>query len=212
MNEARRYTVLLVDDHPMLRRGMRQLLELEDDFEIAGEAENGEEALALLEEVVPDLVILDNNMPVLNGIETLKKLRQRGFPGRILLYTVSDMEQDVRGALRFGADGYLLKDEKPETVIRQIREVLKGNLEVSPALTPVLAQSLRSPAPQNVAELTAREKDVLRMIASGKSNKMIGARLGISEGTVKTHVKSLLHKLGMRSRVEAAVWALENLK
>lgn len=206
------HTVLLVDDHPLLRQGLRQLLEMEDDFQVVGEAGNGEEALALMATLAPELIILDNNMPVMNGIETLKRLRQSGFQGRILLYTVSDMEQDVRGALRFGADGYLLKDEKPLTVIRQIRDVLGGSLEVSPALTPVLAQSLRAPAPQSLVELTPREKDVLRMIAEGMSNKMVGNKLGISEGTVKTHVKSLLHKIGARSRVEAAVWALENLK
>lgn len=212
MSQFTPHTVLLVDDHPLLRQGLRQLLEMEDEFRVVGEAANGEEALAQVATLAPDLVILDNNMPVMNGVETLKRLRQSGFEGKILLYTVSDMEQDVRGALRFGADGYLLKDEKPDTVIRQIHDVLAGNLQVSPALTQVLAQSLRAPAPQALVELTPREKDVVRMIAEGKSNKMVGNKLGISEGTVKTHVKSLLHKIGARSRVEAAVWALENLK
>ncbi|MCC2636461.1 MAG: transcriptional regulator NarL [Moraxellaceae bacterium] len=212
MNTPHRHTVLLVDDHPLLRQGLRQLLELEDDFLVIGEAGNGEEALALLPGIAPELIILDNNMPVMNGIETLKRLRQAGFTGKILLYTVSDLEQDVRGALRFGADGYLLKDVKPEIIIQQIRHVLAGSLEVSPSLTAVLAQSLRTPAPQSIVDLTPREKDVLRMIAEGNSNKMVGNKLGISEGTVKTHVKSLLHKIGARSRVDAAVWATENLK
>lgn len=212
MNAPARHTVLLVDDHPMLRNGLRQLLELEEDFRVIGEASDGEEALALLDSLQPDLVMLDNNMPVLNGLETLKRLRQAGFLGKVLLFTVSDEEADVSGALREGADGYLLKDMKPAELIRHVRSAMQGKIAVSPALTPVLAQSLRTPVAQSGAELTAREKEVLRMIVAGNSNKMVGQKLGITEGTVKNHVKSLLHKLGARTRVEAAVWAMEHLK
>lgn len=205
-----RFRLLLVDDHPMMRRGMRQLLELEDDFLIVGEANNGEEALALLEELQPQLILLDNNMPQLNGIETLKRLRQVGYSGKVLLFTVSDAEKDVRDALRFGADGYLLKDMEPEKLIQQVREALHGELVISPGLTRILAQALREPQTANQVELTEREQQVLRMIAGGNSNKMIGRKLGITEGTVKVHVKNLLHKLGLRSRVEAAVWSLSH--
>ncbi|MDO9321177.1 MAG: two-component system response regulator NarL [Pseudomonas sp.] len=205
-----RFRLMLVDDHPMMRRGIRQLLELEDDFLIVGEANNGEEALALLESLQPQLILLDNNMPLLNGIETLKRLRQIGYSGKVLLFTVSDAEKDVRDALRFGADGYLLKDMEPEKLIQQVREALHGELVISPGLTRVLAQALREPQATNQVELTEREQQVLRMIAGGNSNKMIGRKLGITEGTVKVHVKNLLHKLGLRSRVEAAVWAMSN--
>jgi two-component system nitrate/nitrite response regulator NarL len=203
-----RFRLMLVDDHPMMRRGIRQLLELEDDFLIVGEANNGEEALTLLDELQPQLILLDNNMPQLNGIETLKRLRQLGYSGKVLLFTVSNAEKDVRDALRYGADGYLLKDMEPEKLIQQVREALHGALVVSPGLTRVLAQALREPQVANKVELTDREQQVLKMIAGGNSNKMIGRKLGITEGTVKVHVKNLLHKLGLRSRVDAAVWAM----
>ncbi len=205
-------TLFLVDDHPMMRRGIRQLLELEDDLTVIGEAGNGEEALSLIDQLQPQLVLLDNNMPQLNGVETLKRLREQGFTGKVLLFTVSDAEEDVRDAMRFGADGYLLKDMEPERLIQQVREALQGALVVSPGLTQVLAQALRSPQGASQADLTERERQVLKMIAGGHSNKAIGKRLGITEGTVKVHVKNLLHKLGLRSRVEAAVWALEHAR
>ena len=149
-----RFRLMLVDDHPMMRRGIRQLLELEDDFLIVGEANNGEEALALLETLQPQLILLDNNMPLLNGIETLKRLRQIGYSGKVLLFTVSDAEKDVRDALRFGADGYLLKDMEPEKLIQQVRQALLGELVISPGLTRVLAQALREPQAANQVELT----------------------------------------------------------
>ena len=206
------HRLLLVDDHPMMRRGIRQLLELEEDLQVVGEAGNGQEALDLLAELQPDLVLLDNNMPLMNGVETLKKIRERGFTNKVLLFTVSDAEEDVRDALRFGADGYLLKDMEPEQLIDQLRRVLQGQMAVSPALTPVIAQALRSPQAATQADLTDRERQVLKMLSSGQSNKMIGNKLGITEGTVKVHVKNLLHKLGLRGRVEAAVWALEHLR
>ncbi len=206
-----RARILLVDDHPMMRRGIRQLLELEDDFLIVGEANNGEEALSLIDSLQPQLILLDNNMPQMNGVETLKRLRQVGYSGKVLLFTVSDAERDVRDALRFGADGYLLKDMEPEKLIQQGREALLGELVISPTLTRVLAQALREPQGAPQVELTERERQVLKMIAGGNSNKMIGRKLGITEGTVKVHVKNLLHKLGLRSRVEAAVWAMEHV-
>ena len=206
-----RARILLVDDHPMMRRGIRQLLELEDDFLIVGEANNGEEALSLIDSLQPQLILLDNNMPQMNGVETLKRLRQVSYAGKILLFTVSDAEKDVRDALRFGADGYLLKDMEPEKLIQQVREALQGELVISPTLTRVLAQALREPQGAPQVELTERERQVLKMIAGGNSNKMIGRKLGITEGTVKVHVKNLLHKLGLRSRVEAAVWAMEHV-
>ncbi|MBI6600382.1 two-component system response regulator NarL [Pseudomonas putida] len=211
MNATLPHTLLLVDDHPMMRRGLRQLIELEGDLTVVGEANNGLEACELVQRLTPDLVVLDNNMPQLNGVETLKRLREQGFAGKILLFTVSDAEHDVRDAMRFGADGYLLKDMEPEHLIARLREVLRGTLVISPSLTTVLAQALRTPQGASSLDLTERERQVLKMIAAGLSNKMIGNKLGITEGTVKVHVKNLLHKLGLRSRVEAAVWALENL-
>ncbi|MCW1247241.1 two-component system response regulator NarL [Pseudomonas sp. SAICEU22] len=212
MNAPLRHTLLLVDDHPMMRRGIRQMLELEDDLHIVGEASHGEEALALIEPLKPDLVLLDNNMPQMNGIETLRRLRAMDYTGKVLLFTVSDAEDDIRDALRLDANGYLLKDMEPELLIQYIRDALNGALVISPGLTRVMAQALRSPPRQADVELTERERQVLRTIAGGYSNKVIGHKLGITEGTVKVHVKNLLHKLGLRSRVEAAVWAMEHLR
>ncbi|AXA54006.1 two-component system response regulator NarL [Pseudomonas thivervalensis] len=212
MNAPLRHTLLLVDDHPMMRRGIRQMLELEDDLQIVGEASHGEEALTLIEPLKPDLVLLDNNMPQMNGIETLRRLRAMHYTGKVLLFTVSDAEDDIRDALRLDANGYLLKDMEPELLIQYIRDALDGALVISPGLTRVMAQALRSPPRQADVELTDRERQVLKTIAGGYSNKVIGHKLGITEGTVKVHVKNLLHKLGLRSRVEAAVWAMEHLR
>lgn len=212
MNAPLRHTLLLVDDHPMMRRGIRQMLELEDDLQIVGEASHGEEALTLIEPLKPDLVLLDNNMPQMNGIETLRQLRAMHYTGKVLLFTVSDAEDDIRDALRLDANGYLLKDMEPELLIQYIRDALNGALVISPGLTHVMAQALRSPPRQADVELTERERQVLKTIAGGYSNKVIGHKLGITEGTVKVHVKNLLHKLGLRSRVEAAVWAMEHLR
>ncbi|AZD86626.1 Nitrate/nitrite response regulator protein [Pseudomonas chlororaphis subsp. aureofaciens] len=212
MNPSSTYRILLVDDHPMMRRGIRQMLELEDDLQIVGEASHGEEALGLIGPLQPDLVLLDNNMPQLNGIETLRRLRTMDYRGKVLLFTVSDAEDDIRDALRLDADGYLLKDMEPELLIQYLRDALNGALVISPGLTRVMAQALRSPPRQPEVELTERERQVLKTIASGYSNKVISHKLGITEGTVKVHVKNLLHKLGLRSRVEAAVWAMEHLR
>lgn len=211
-SQAERYRIMLVDDHPMMRRGMRQLLELQEDFLIVGEANNGVEALALLDSLQPQLILLDNNMPEMNGLETLRRLRERNYTGKILLFTVSDSEDDIRDALRLDADGYLLKDMEPELLIQYIRDALRDDaLVISPSLTRVLAQALRSPHGASQVDLTDRERQVLKMIAGGHSNKVIGHKLGITEGTVKVHVKNLLHKLGLRSRVEAAVWAMAHM-
>ncbi|MCM2463869.1 two-component system response regulator NarL [Pseudomonas sp. CG7] len=212
MNAPLRHPLLLVDDHPMMRRGIRQMLELEDDLHIVGEASHGEEALSLIEPLQPDLVLLDNNMPQMNAIETLRRLRAMHYTGKVLLFTVSDAEDDIRDALRLDANGYLLKDMEPELLIQYIRDALNGALVISPGLTRVMAQALRSPPRQADVELTERERQVLKTIAGGYSNKVIGHKLGITEGTVKVHVKNLLHKLGLRSRGEAAVWAREHLR
>ncbi|WP_462379226.1 two-component system response regulator NarL [Pseudomonas sp. Marseille-QA0892] len=210
------HTLLLVDDHPLMRRGIRQLLELEEGITVCGEASDGEHALACVAELDPDLVLLDNNMAHLNGIETLKRLRQQGYLGKVLMFTVSDAEEDVRDALRNGADGYLLKDMEPERLVSEVQAALAGEMVISPSLAKVLAQGLRTtggagPGTPSAADLTERERQVLKMVVNGLSNKLIGDRLGITEGTVKVHMKNLLQKLNLRSRVEAAVWALEHL-
>lgn len=201
--------LLLVDDHPMLRRGLANLLSLEKDVQVVAEASHGLEALEVLNDQDIDLVILDHNMPVWNGIETLKKIRELGINTKVLLFTVSDNSKDVQDALQLSADGYLLKDMEPEQIITDIRKILRGELVISPSLAPILAQAMRKPVQNNSGyELTDREVQVAQMIAKGMSNKMIGNRLGIAESTVKVHVKHILGKIGLRTRVEIAVWAV----
>ncbi|MDT8879303.1 two-component system response regulator NarL [Halomonas saccharevitans] len=206
-------TLLIIDDHPLLRRGVTQLLELEDDLSLAGETGEPEEGVRLAGELDPDLVLLDLNMPGMDGIETLKRLRQEGFAGRIVMFTVSDHEEDVVAALRAGADGYLLKDMDPDDMIRQLRQAALGRMVISESLTALLAEALRSqrsqPATPDIHSLTQREREILRELAAGLSNKLIARQLDITEGTVKVHVKHLLKKLNLRSRVEAAVWAVQ---
>ncbi len=216
MNEQAPIRILLVDDHPLMRRGMRDLLAMEDDLQPVGEAGTGEEALRLVDELDPDLILLDLNMPGMDGLETLQRLREAKVDARIILFTVSDDQSHVLEALRQGADGYMLKDMDPEQLVEQVRAAANGKLALTPELTLILAQAIRerpSNASQNAnASLTKREKDVLRLIAKGLSNKMIARKLGITEGTVKVHVKNLLHSLRLRSRVEAAIWATEHLR
>ena len=214
MNEGTTTRILLVDDHPMMRRGLRDLLDLEDDLETVGEAGNGEDAIRLAQEVEPDLILMDLNMPGIDGLETTRRMRDADIDARIIMFTVSDEQGHVLEALRNGADGYLLKDMDAEQLIEQIRLAATGRMALSPELIQVLAEAIRvRPKPSGQVQfssLTKREKEVLRQIAKGQSNKMIARKLGITEGTVKVHVKNLLHKLGLRSRVEAAVWVLEN--
>lgn len=206
-------TVMLVDDHPLLRKGLKQLLALEDDLDVIAEASNGEDALQLATEIDPDLIILDLNMQGMDGLQTLKKMRDEGVTSRIVMLTVSDADEDVVTAISNGADGYLLKDMDPEQLLEQIKRALHGRMVLSEAVTQVLATALRRPATKPAAELdnlTNREHEILSLIAKGMSNKVIARELDISDGTVKVHVKHLLKKLGLRSRVEAAIWMVNN--
>jgi len=213
IHDDRPATIMVIDDHPLLRRGVRQLLEIEDDldlvFDTSSPAEGIEQAIAL----EPDMLLLDLNMPEVDGLTTLKNLRDAGYTGRIIMYTVSDQENDVVDALRGGADGYLLKDMEPEDMVHQLRQAAKGRMAISENLTALLAEALRNhraaPATPSADVLTQREKEILRELAAGMSNKLIARKLDITEGTVKVHVKHLLKKLHLRSRVEAAVWAVQ---
>ncbi len=207
-------TILLIDDHPLLRQGIKQLVAMEDHLTVIGEASNATDGIRMAVELEPDLVLMDLNMPEMDGIEALKKLREQNTNSRIVMFTVSDQEDDVVAALRAGADGYLLKDMEPEDMIAQLSQAAVGKMVISDRLTTLLAEALRSNRSQQAPRpdfdsLTPREKDILRLIAEGLSNKMIGRNLDISDGTVKVHVKHLLKKLNLRSRVEVAVWAVE---
>lgn len=206
------YTILLIDDHPMLRSGVKQLISLEPQLKVIGEASNGQQGIELAEELDPDLILLDLNMPGMNGLETLDQLRTRTLSGRVVVFSVSNHEDDVISALKRGADGYLLKDMEPEDLLRSLHQAAAGQVGISEALTPVLAASLRESRPsseRDVQQLTPRECDILKLIAQGLPNKMIARKLTITESTVKVHVKHLLKKMKLKSRVEAAVWVLQ---
>ncbi len=205
-------TILLIDDHPMLRNGVKQLISLEPTLRVIGEADDGATGIKIAEEYDPDLILLDLNMPGMNGFETLDKLRKLELSGRIILFTVSNFSEDLINALKRGADGYLLKDMEPEKLITALTEAASGKMVVSPTLTAVLAESLRNNRPNNdnhLSALTPRESDILELISQGLSNKMIANKLHITESTVKVHVKHLLKKLNLKSRVEAAIWVLQ---
>ncbi|MDM3870369.1 two-component system response regulator NarL [Porticoccus sp. W117] len=205
--------ILIIDDHPTLRRGLIQLLELEDDLKVVGEASGGRQGVELAASLDPDLILVDLNMPEMDGFETIAALRDAGVSSRIIVFSVSEDREDVVKALKTGADGYLLKDMEPEQLVENIRSAANGKMAISHKLTEALAMALqqRDSGSDRPAydSLTKREKQVLKLIAGGLSNKMIARKLDITEGTVKVHVKRLLHKLHMRSRVEAAVWLTE---
>lgn len=205
-------TIMLVDDHPLLRKGLAQLISLEDNLEVKCEASSGEEALAFAASCSPDLILLDLDMKGINGLDTLRNLRSANITCKIVMFTVSDNETDVLQALKFGADGYLLKDSEPEEVIEKIYKAIGGELVLSQPLTQIVARSIQqsSTSSSKFEKLTKREVEVLRHITRGDSNKLTGKMLGITEATVKVHIKNLLKKLSLRTRVDAAVWAVRN--
>ena len=188
------------------------MVDIEGGFEVVGEASSGPEGIELALQLQPDLVLLDLNMEGMDGNKTLQELRAAGCTARVAMLTVSDQEEDLVAALRAGADGYLLKDTEPEDLLRQLRQIVDGRLVLTEGLTEHLARAMRrrdEPVPAEQPRLTPREREVLDLIASGLNNKLIARELNLSEGTVKVHVKHLLKKLGLRSRLEAALWAVE---
>jgi two-component system nitrate/nitrite response regulator NarL len=204
--------VVIVDDHPLFRKGLAQLLHTLPEFRLIGEAACGEEGLALACTLQPDLLLLDLNMKDLSGLQVLHGIREARLDTRVVMITVSDHGDDLVAALRGGADGYLLKDMEPEEMLEAVCNAAAGRVVVSDKLTHLLAAALRAERrPQTATEagLTEQERRILELIAGGLSNKLIARELDIAEGTVKVHVKHILRKLGLRSRVEAAVWAVE---
>ena len=213
MNMDGRHTVLVVDDHPLFRKGVMQLLGMEPSIEVIGEAGNRAQALDLVHSREPDLILLDLNLKAESGLDVLAALKAEDPSRRVVMLTVSDAAEDLIGAIRAGADGYLLKDMEPEHLLDRVRAALAGETVIGEALAARLAVALRqeaqdtaSGARRELAQLTEREREVLHCLADGQSNKRIARSLSITEGTVKVHVKNLLKKLNFRSRVEAAVW------
>ncbi|MDP2833936.1 MAG: two-component system response regulator NarL [Pseudomonadota bacterium] len=204
--------LLVIDDHPLFRKAILQLVNMTGDFEVVGEASSGREGLELAQSLQPDMILLDLNMKEMNGIEVLKVIKSWGLDSRVVMLTVSDEASDLIAALRAGADGYLLKEMEPEDLFAKLKDAAAGQVILTERLTRLLAHSLREdgkPKDPAQAGLTEQESRILDLIAQGKSNKLIARELNIADGTVKVHVKHLLRKLNLRSRVEAAVWAVE---
>ncbi|MFN4148461.1 MAG: response regulator [Rhodocyclaceae bacterium] len=208
-----RIRVLLADDHTLFRKGLAELLEKRGPIHIAGIAGNGDEALKLLEREPFDVVITDLNMPPQGGLALLRQIRAMGWRGPMLVLTVSDDQEDLASALAAGAQGYLLKDMEPDDVVDAVQRAMRGETVVAPAMTLKLVNLLQGGGqPQKadaLQQLTAREREILDYLAQGLSNKAIGRALDISHDTVKLHVRHILAKLNLTSRVEAAVFAVE---
>ncbi|MCG8487711.1 MAG: two-component system response regulator NarL [Chromatiales bacterium] len=212
MNATAAQRIVVIDDHPLLRKGLQQLADLSPDIEIIGEADSGPEGINMVNELKPDLILLDLNMPEMSGLEVLAKLKSSESTARVVMLTVSNAEEDVVAALRSGADGYLLKDMKPTQLMQKLNEVAEGRVALSPNVAECLARAMQAEGARDAAlstlDLTDREREILSHISEGESNKVIARALSIAESTVKVHVKHLLKKLGLKTRVEAAVWAV----
>ena len=215
MSRTEPIRILVVDDHTLFRRGLMALLAREPQFEVVGDAADAGAAQRRAQELQPDLILLDNHLPGVRGVDALPALREAAPGARVLMLTVSEDEQDLAAALRAGAAGYLLKTIEGDALADAIRRAMRGEHVVAPEMTGKLVSVLRgdtpaapaSPAAALLEPLLPRERDILRGIARGASNKEIGASLGIAETTVKIHVQHVLRKLDVSTRVQAAVLA-----
>ncbi|AXH98178.1 DNA-binding response regulator [Ornithinimicrobium avium] len=207
--------VLLADDQQLVRAGFRSILKHEPDLEVVGEASNGAEAVRMAEELSPDVVLMDIRMPVMDGLTATRHILSRPRPPVIIVLTTFDADEFVYRALREGAAGFLLKDTSPEELVASVRAAIAGDQILSPRITRLLISSfVATPPPEDAARATAqlseREREVMGLVAHGRSNSDIARELFIAETTVKTHVARLLQKLGLRDRVQVVVFAYEH--
>jgi DNA-binding NarL/FixJ family response regulator len=207
--------VLIADDQALVRGGFHSILAGQDDIEVVGEAEDGKEAVELAERLRPDVVLMDIRMPGVDGIEATRRIGARGIVTRVLVLTTFDVDEYVYEALSAGASGFLLKDSTADDLVAAVRVVARGDALLAPSVTRrIIEQFARRPVEadvrERVASLTQREREVLVMLARGKSNSELAAELFVTEGTIKTHLSSLLAKLGLRDRVQAVVLAYES--
>jgi NarL family two-component system response regulator LiaR len=202
-------TVIIVDDHAIVRQGLRTYLQLQPDIEVVGEAPNGKEAIALVAETLPDIVLMDLVMPVMDGVEATRAVRSLSPNTRVIVLTSFSEDEKVFASIKAGAQGYLMKDVHPTDLVQALRSVNKGEAQLDPEIARKVMQEFANPAPTTPKhDLTERELEVLRLIAQGKSNKDISEELVLSEKTVKTHVSNILQKLHLSDRTQAAVYAL----
>lgn len=206
--------ILLIDDHTLFRTGLRFLLEQEEHFNVIGEATDGLSGVKLAEQLQPDLILLDLDMPVMNGREALPQLLNDAPERVVIILTVSEDAEDLTECMRLGARGYLLKNIETHFLLEGIRKAMDGDSILSPEMTTKLISQLRNPTPVKENDilntLTLREKETLHWLAKGASNKVIAREMNVAESTVKVHVQNILRKLELNSRVQAAVFAVEH--
>ena len=201
--------IVVVDDHTLFRRGLVGLLAEMEGFQVVGEAANGQAALGVITAEKPDVILLDVNMPELNGIQTLAAMRKQGMEFPVLMLTISQHEDDLIGAIRAGASGYLLKNAEPETLRQTIKQVVAGKSVLSPEVTEQVFRLVRSGQLDSANLLTDREVEVLRFLSRGLTTAQTGAKMFISENTVKTHIRHILEKLEVSNRAEAVAKATQ---
>jgi DNA-binding NarL/FixJ family response regulator len=207
-------SVLIVDDQALVRSGFRLILDSRPDIEVVGEASDGAEAVTLVQQLIPDVVLMDVRMPGMDGLEATRRIVAAGGPTRVIVLTTYDVDDAVHLALRVGASGFLLKDTRPTDLVEAVRVVSRGDALLAPSVTRRLLDRFATGAPPPrgsvpLTELTAREIEILRLLAQALSNAEIAQYLVLSEATVKTHVSAVLRKLGLRDRVQAVVFAYD---
>jgi DNA-binding NarL/FixJ family response regulator len=207
--ERRKISVLVVDDHVVVRSGLEQLLATTDDIELVGTASNGNEAIDAVARLHPDVVLMDLSMPELDGVEATRRISADHPSSRVLVLTSFSDQSRILDALSAGADGYLLKHAEPDDIADAIRAVHSGESPLDPKAARVLVESRR--AGRDTPQLTDREREVLLLVRDGLANKQIARRLGIAERTVKAHLTSVFQRLGVTDRTQAALWAREHL-
>ena len=206
-------TILIIDDHPLFRKGVQQLLDMDEQFEVVGEAADGVTGLAMIESLVPDMVLLDLNMEVMSGLDVLEEIKKRELDTEVVIMTVSNQDSDVARAIHLGADGYLLKDMEPEDILLKLGQVAEGSVVMDDNISMLLANMLKSGSHFTTLEnvkLTQRETEIMGLLVVGMNNKLMARELNISDGTVKVHIKNILRKTKVNSRLEAAVWAINH--
>lgn len=206
-DDARKIRVLLVDDHTVVRQGLRMVMSLEEDLEVVAEAANGREAVEMVRQTVPEVVLMDLLMPVMNGVEAIRTIKAEWPEIEVVALTSVLEDRMVIDAVEAGAAGYLLKETGPDELFEAIRAAHRGEVRLDPRAQKRLLREVRTPTMRE--SLTPRETDTLRLVAKGLANREIAERLGVSEVTIKTHVSSVLSKLGLQSRTQAALFALK---
>ena len=204
-------TLLLIDDHPLFRRGLAGMFAISGDFQVVGEASSGREGIELARKLLPSLILLDLHMPGLSGLQVLDEIKQLALGCQVIVLTAGLDRRELLEALQLGVDGYVLKETEPETLLAYVRQCKAGSVVLDNQMVSLLSDaSADATAQLSDVELTAREAQTLALIARGMSNKLIAREFGISDGTVKIHVKNLLRKFKLRSRLELAAWVFQS--